>query len=302
MAQFLQNRATSSAETYGVLPVWRRISLQLLIMSTVCGILVLGNEFLQPILDTDLSRILSLALVPIPVILWLLLSVLPEYRSARPRRRLIGVAVVSGLTASAIGLPIVETFYAVGQWLPLQSVFQRIVGYTVTAGIVDTGLKFLVLRYLVYSQGLRVRSDAVAYAVASAVGYSFYLNLALVWRLEPTWDSAAITVLASLTMQTAASLFIALGLVESYFAEAFPLVLPINLLVAAFTTGVITALLPGLMSGPLSQAGSTDRPLFGLMFLLASWIVTLGIVYFLFSNSERREREAYVGRGDIDGI
>ena len=34
------------------------------------------------------------------------------------------------------------------------------------------------------------------------------------------------------------------ALVESYFAEAFPLVLPINLLVAALTTGVITALLP----------------------------------------------------------
>ena len=302
MAQYLQNRATSSAEAYGVLPVWRRISLQLLVLSAICGILVLGNEFLQPKLDTDFSRIVSLALVPIPVVLWLLLSLLPEYRFARPRRRLLGVAVVSGLTASAIGLPLVETFYAVDQWLPLQSVFQRIVGYTVTAGIVDTGLKFVVLRYLVYPQGLRVRSDAVAYAVASAVGYSFYLNLVLVWRMEPTWASAAIMVLANLTIQFAASLFTALGLVESYFAEAFPLVLPINLLVAALTTGVITALLPGLMSGPLSQTGNTDRPLFGFMFLLASWIAILGIVYFLYSNSERRERETYGGRGDTDGI
>ena len=188
------------------------------------------------------------------------------------------------------------------QWLPLQSVFQRIIGFTLTAGMIDTGLKFVVLRYLIYPQALRVRSDAVAYALASAIGYSFYLSLVLVWRLEPTWNNAAIVVLSGFAIQAASSLFIALGIIESYFADAFPLVMPANLLMAAAVNGVMQALLPGLLSGPLSQAGSADRPLFGLAFLLAAATVSVAVAYFLYSNSERLEREAYVRHEGADGI
>ncbi|MCY3781767.1 MAG: hypothetical protein OXG78_15745 [Chloroflexi bacterium] len=298
MAHEIQDRA----RTYAFRPVWRRMSLQLATLSLLAGISVLANEFVLPPPNAGLNRAISLGLVFVPAFLWLLWSVLSEYKFSRPRRRLIGVAVVSGLTASAIGLPLVETFFAVDRWLPLQSVFTRIIGYTVTAGVVDVGLKFVVLRYLIYPQGLRVRSDAVAYAFASAIGYSFFLNLVHVVRLEPTWDVAAMYVLANVAIQFASSLFIALGIVESYFGDAFPLVLPANLLVAALVAGVITALFPGLLSGLLSQTGNADRPLYGLGMLVASWCLSLGIAYFLYATSERREREAFGGRGDFDGI
>ena len=205
----------------------------------------------------------------------------------------MGVAMVSALTASAIGLPLVEEFFQVELWLPLESVSQRIIGFTLTAGVVDVGLKFLVLRYLIYPQALRVRSDAIAYAFASAIGYSFFLNLALLWSLQPIWDLAAIYILANFTIQFGSSMYIALGMIESYFSDAFPLVLPINLLLAALMTGLITALLGGLLSGPLGLSGNTDRPFFALLMLFAMLFGTLGIVYFLYSNSERREREAY---------
>lgn len=285
----------TQAETYAFRPVWRRMTTQLTIMSLIAGVFVLVAELIPVGLDDGLSRSIAIVVVAVPLLLWLSLSVLPEYRFSRPRRRLIGVAVVSGLTASAIGLPVVESFFAIERWLPLQSVFARILGYTVTVGIVDVGIKFVVLRYLIYPQGLRVRSDAVAYAFASAVGYSFYLNLAQVWRLEPTWDVAAIYVLANLTVQFSSSLFIALGIVESYFGDAFPLVLPMHLLAAAVVAGLTTSLYPGLMSGPLSQAGNSDRPLFGLAMLVASWALSLAIAAFLYATSERREREAYGG-------
>jgi len=291
-----------AAEAYSILPVWRRLSVQVVILIAALLLIVLTGEFLQPRFDAQIERILSLALVPLPVILWLYVSVLPEYRVARPRRRLIGVAVISALTASAIGLPIVQDFFRVQEWLPLQSVFARVLGYTLTAGIVDAGLKFVVLRYLIYPQGLRVRGDAVAYAFASAVGYSGFLSLALIWQLEPTWDTAAIYLLSNFTIQLASSMFIVLGIVESYFSDAYPLVLPINVLVAALSTGLITALVGGFMSGPLSTAGNTDRPLFAFAMLVVSLVVTLGVVYFLYSNSERREREAYMSQWDSDGI
>lgn len=289
-------------DTYSILPVWRRLSAQLVITTAALLAVVLLGELAPLRFDRQVERLLALALVPLPVILWLYLAVLPEFSVARPRRRLIGVAVISALTASAIGLPLVEDFFRVQQWLPLQSVFARILGYTLTAGIVDAGLKFLVLRYLILPQGLRVRGDAVAYALASAIGYSAFLNLALIWRLEPTWDIAAIYLLSNMTIQLASGLFIALGIIESYFSDAYPLVLPANLLAAAVTTGIITALVGGFLSGPLSTAGNTDRPLFAFALLVASLSATIGIVYFLFSNAERREREAFGRQWDTDGI
>ncbi len=293
----------SAADAYAFLPVWRRISLQFTLLAAGAGFIVIIGEFFAPQLPAPVGRILALAQVCAPLLLWLLLSVLPEYRFARPRRRLIGVAVVCGLSAAAIGLPLVEGFFRSAEWLPLQSVFQRILGYSFTAGIVDVALKFVALRYLVYPQGLRARSDAIAYGMASAIGYSFYLNLALAWRLEPTWDIAAIYVLAQVAIQFASSMFIVLGIIESYFSDAFPLVLPVNILIAALTTGLITPLVSGLLSGPLGTGGNSDRPLFAIGLVLAVLTATLAVVYFLYSNSERRWREAFGrDREDSDAI
>lgn len=289
-------------DSYAFLPVWRRLILQVVILTAALLLIVLLSELLRPSFDAQVERILSLALVPLPVILWLYLSVLPEFRAARPRRRLIGVAVVSGLTASAIGLPFTQEFFRVQEWLPLQSVFARILGYTLTAGAVDAGLKFLVLRYLIYPQSLRVRSDAIAYAFAGAVGYSGFFSLTLIWELEPTWGAAAIYLFSNLTIQLASSLFIALGIVESYFSDAYPLVLPLNVMVAALTAGLITALVGGFVSGPLGTAGNTDRPLFAFLMLVSALVLALSLVYFLYSNSERREREAYLSQWDSDGL
>ncbi len=289
-------------DAYSILPVWRRLSALLLIMTGALLAVVLLSELLQLRFDARIERVLSVALAPLILLAWLIIAVLPEYQAARPRRRLIGVAVLSALTASAIGLPLTEDFLRVEEWLPLQSVFQRIVGYTLSAGLVDTGLKFIVLRYLIYPQGLRVRSDAVAYALASAMGYGAFLSLALVWRLEPTLGIAAIYVLATLTIQLASAMFIALGIIESYFSDAYPLVLPLNVAVAALASGIISALLGGFLSGPLSTAGNAARPLFACAMLVAALIVTFGTVYFLYSNSERREREAYMSQWNTDGI
>ena len=301
----LDTRAQSDpqrADIYSFLPVWRRLGLQLFILTVALLLIVLLGQVLQPRPDVAIDRFLSLALVFLPLIFWLYFSAFPESRVARPRRRLIGVAVASALTASAIGLPLVQDFFRVQEWLPLQSVFARIVGYALTAGIVDAGLKFAVLRYLIFPQGLRVRSDAVAYAIAGAVGYSGFLNMAQVWQINPTWDSAAILVFSNMTIQLASSLFIALGIIESYFSDAYPLVLPINVGVAAISAGLIMALVGGFMSGPLGTAGNSDRPLFSFAMLLAALVAALGVVYFLYSNAERREREAYMSQWNSDGV
>ena len=290
--------ARHNRESYAVLPVWRRISLQLALFSILASSVVLLSEFGLLAPPPAIERAFAIALVAAPLLIWLLLSAWPEYRYTRSRRRLIAVALLSGLCAAAIGLPLVEIFFAVERWLPLESVFTRIIGYTFSAGIVSVGIKFAVLRYTVYPQHLRARGDVIAYAFAAAVGYSFYASLAQIWTLQPSVDAAALLVLANLTIQTASSLFIALGFIAAVFDDAFPLALPANLFLAAIAAGTIRALYPGLLSGQLSQAGSGDRPLFGLGLLVAAWCLALGISRFVYATAERSEREAF---GVVEG-
>jgi len=293
---------SSNEETYLYRQAWPSLALQILLVTAVSAAAVMVSELLNPQLDGNINRILAGGLALLPLILWFAIAVFPEYRVRRPRKNLTAVAILSGLTASAVGLPLVQDFFRIEQWLPLESSFQRIIGFTFTTGIVDTALKWLVLRFVIYPKQLRIRSDAIAYGLASAVGYSFYLNLALIWRLQPTFGIAAVYILSNYAIQFASSMFIALGMIESHFGNALPIVLPLNLLIAAASIGIIRPLFSEMMSGPLLLTGSSDRPLSGLMFLAVALMGAAMISYFLYTVSERRERETYAGSGDADDL
>ena len=278
-------------------PVWRRLVFQLVAVALLALAVLLIAEFLNPELSQDLGLLLALGIAAVPPLLWLAAAVGPERAVTRPRRRLVGVAVVSALVASAVGLPAVQDFFRIAEWLPHESAFGRIVGYTLTAGMVDAGLKLLILRAIVVPSELRVRGDAIAYAMASAVGYSFFLNLALIFSVQPSPGIAAIYVLANYVTQFASAMFIAIGISESFFSDALPPVLPMNVLLAAISTGVVSSVYTGVMGGVLTTQGSADRPLFAIGFLIIALILSCAIIYFLYRVSERREREAYYGGG-----
>jgi len=294
--------ASGDGQPHATVPVWRNIVIQLAMIIALCLLFLVLSETLSLKPESDVSRVLTAALLLFVPVVWLAIAVAPETQSARPRRRLFGVAVLSALSAAAIGLPLVQDFFRLEEWLPLETVFRRILGFALTAGLVDAGLKLLVLRFTIYPDELRMRSDAVAYCLASAVGYSFYLNIAIVWQLQPSLAIAANYVLANLAIQFASAMFIALGITESYFGNAMPLVLPTNVIAAAATTGLIAPVFTGIMSGPLGTAGNEDRPLFGILFLIVAICLTGALTFFLYNASERREREAFASSRDSDGI
>ena len=82
--ELLGPATTESDDPYAVLPVWRRITFQVLILAAALGAIVVASEILQPRIVAVVDRVLSLALVPLPLLLWLLVSVLPEYPLCPP--------------------------------------------------------------------------------------------------------------------------------------------------------------------------------------------------------------------------
>ena len=281
-------------EVYPYRRVWRSITLQVGGMIIISITLLLFGEIFGLRFDTTINLIVSGILVVAPVALWLFFSVLPERFVLEPRAKLITVAIVSGLAGSAIGIPLVEEFFQIDRWLPLESALQRILGFTFTVGIVDTALKFLVLRYFVFPQHLRMRTDTIAYCVASAIGYSFVASLHLISDIQPTYSIAILYIFSNYTIQLASSVFIAYGLSETYFNNALPIALPASICFSALVVGIISPLASGLMNGALDTTGNADRPIFSLGFLIVALLVSLGLTFFFYTIAQQRDQKIVI--------
>lgn len=278
-------------EVYPYRRVWRSIITQMSLLIILSITMIL----LQAILNiADLQSILPRIVVVLPLILWLVFSILPEQSVVSPRLYLVRVAVISSLTAFAIGLPLAHEFFLITDWLPSQSVIQRVVGYTVTVGVIDTALRFLVIRYLVYPDQFRIRTDPLAYCVASAIGYSTAISIDGILVDQPILIIGVINTLANYVTYMASGFILSYGLAQSVFSRAFVLTLPFAIVISSLIVGFIAALQSPLTAGSLSTAGSFARPLFSMIFLIAVLFLTLFVIFFLYAVAERRSREMYI--------
>ena len=277
--------------------VWRSLSIQILAMAVITTTITLIDTFVGIDLEGTLNFGIALAVSVIPVGLWLIFSVVAERFVIQPRNNLLSLAVATGLCASAIGIPLVNDFFQLNQWIPLQSAFQRILGYTFTVGVLDTAIKLVVLRVIVVPQSVRVRTDTIAFCVACAIGYTFVLNLNLIATIRPTISIAMIYVFGTYVMQLTSSLVLAYGISQVVFDNAYPILLPFIVLTSAFIIGVISPLESGLVSGGLTIDGGFARPIFSVGFLIVVLIFIPSVIFFLYNVAERREEEKYSSNG-----
>lgn len=297
MSQIFDNRIIAPPtedEVYPYRRVWRSIIVQVAVVIVITISIVVSGEIFAIQVDSSFKFVISGLFVFSPVILWLIFSVFPENFVLEPRSNLIAVAIISGLAASAIGTPLAQEFFQIDRWLPLESALQRILGFTFTIGIVDSALKFIIIRYIAFPQSLRIRTDAIAYCVASAIGYSFVVNLHLISTIQPTYSIAMLYIFSNYAIQLASSMFIAYGLSETYFNNPIPILLPTSICLAALVIGIITPFVSGLMNSPLTVDGNVDRPIFSLGFLVIVLILSLAFTFFFNTIAQQRDQKIIV--------
>lgn len=282
-------------EIYPYRRVWSSIITEAGIMVTIAVGIFLATRFID--VPRRLYLPIGVGISTIPVGLWLGFSWWRERFVPQPRSKLILVAVVSALTANAIGIPLVESFLQVDKWLPLESAINRIIGYTFTQGLVQAVLTYLVIRYLVWPDYFRTRLDSIAYGAASAVGYATIMNLHFVLSGSPSPDTAAFRVFDALAVQLAINIIIGYGLSEVRFnARPFPILLAATVALASFIGGLAIPLRAGLTNASLAQGISTVSPIRGFLFSAALLAVVAFVFAFLFDNAERQDAEAAAQR------
>jgi RsiW-degrading membrane proteinase PrsW (M82 family) len=202
------------------------------------------------------------------------------------------------LVANSIGVPIVNQFFQVDNWLPLAPAMNRIIGYTLTTGITQAVIKYLVVRYSVWPQHLRTRLDGVAYGIASGIGYATVLNIQfVVGNTSTPADTLAFQIFANYALHVSTGIVIGYGLSEAFFSNPTPIFLAIVLIIVSVITGIAIPIHAGLVNSSLSISSvSAPKPLFGLGFSAILLIGISIIIAGLIRNADRLERESRTER------
>lgn len=288
----LLNPIKTEQEVYPYRRVWRSLIVEMIFLGVAVASVFVAVAFLGLRIPAALSIVISGILVVLPVGLWLLLSVLPERRVAQPRQRLFFVLILTALVANGIALPFLNDFLNPHGWLPHESAINRILGYTFSLGIVQEVAKYLVLRYSIWREHLRIRADAVAYAVAAAIAFGTMQNIAFILDNPAlNLDIAALRIFENIAINVAASLFVSLGLAETRFNHPTPFFMTVTVALGALVTGFAQPLTSGLVNAAFSVRGSLARPIFGLGFSAAVLLVSVLVTLFLYGAAERREQD-----------
>lgn len=286
----------SEKEIYPYRSVWRSVVIENGLFTTAMLIVYFLASVLGLNWGGSVQLLTLLALVFLPLVLWFIFSYLAERRVLQPRQGLLRVLILSGLVANAVGIPLIEDTIQIDNWIALEPALSRIVGYTITVGIAQEFIKYLVVYYTVWPQQFRTRLDGIAYAAPVAIGYATIENLRYVVQDTPPIDAAILRIFSTVVIHLIASCIVAYGLSALCFDFPSPVFMPIVLFMSATVVGLAIPLRAGLVNATFALGVSSPRGLLSLIFTTGILVVPLLIVAFLINNAERRQRESLTGR------
>lgn len=273
--------------------VWLTLIVEIIVLFVAAALAYVLVVILNIDLPPAIERAAVVGFSFIPLVLWTAGSALAEWRTPQRRTRLVVVLVVSMLAAQ-VAVQFVEQFLRPTAWLPLEDIINRIIGYTLSVGMVQEVTKYIVLRYTIWDDHLHMRSDAVAYSVTAALGYATVFNIQFVLANPGlSLDAAAFRVAEHVAINLMGSLLVSIGLAETRFANPTPFFMMIMVALSAFAVGASYPGLAGLVNATFSlrAGGVFDRPLVGFGLAAAIAAAAIVITRFLYSAIERRERE-----------
>jgi hypothetical protein len=283
-------------EIYPYRRVWQSVAVEAGVLFGATVFLYALTNILNISIPPAYYAVIALALAVLPILLWLYFSWWRERSVSQPRERLLPVAIITALAANAVGVPLVNEFLQVEQWLPLSSAVNRIIGYTFTVGIVQGAIKYLVLRYSAWPDCFRVRLDSVAYGAAAGIGYASVLNLQFVLSDNPAPDVAAARIFANVALHVGTGMLIGYGLAELWIGAPTPFFPVYTFALCSLITGIAIPIRAGLVNATLGLGISSTRPLLGIIFSAVLFILPAFTLSFFIDNADRQTREAAATR------
>lgn len=269
-------------ETFPYRRVWRALALEMGLLLLIVGVIYVLIQ--AGVLANQYTPTLSLVVAVLPIGLFYAVSVRRELQAIQPRSQLSVILLLSIIAANGVAWPFIHLVITPDHWLPEAGFFSRIIGYTLTLGIVGEITKYLVVRYTIWPQQIRMRLDGIAYSVPAALGYALIMNVQYILNEDPLLTSAIFRVVINVYLHIAAGAVMGYFLAELAINPNGPFYwFPMGLSLSAFLGSLYFVFRRVSIS-----SGLGSRPLGGILLSIAFAILILGILSFIIENAEER--------------
>ena len=269
--------------------VGRASLLTLLALVVFAGLVTVVDRFARPHLEGGSLVLVGIILSLVPAALWLVFFYLQDALEPEPKGYVIGVFVLGGLLASAVGIPVIRDLYRVQDWLG-SSLAVNLLGSVLVVGFVQEFLKYVAVRYSVYLlPEFDERMDGILYGTAAGLGFATMLNILFVVESGGVdLGMGVIRIVVTAMAQASFSGITGYFLARAKFEEERVWWLPLGLTTAAVLNGLFTVARGGVarMGSVLSQR--TASPWLGLVLAAAVAGATLGALQFLVKKANQR--------------
>lgn len=142
-------------------------------------LLIFGIEaWLAPQFTPTSLLLTGILIAIVPAVIWLAFFYRRDRLEPEPKHMVFRTFILGGLLASAIGIPLVEGFFAVPSWLPSSPVWAQLLGGLLIVGMTQEFLKYAAVRFTIYhSPEFDGLTDGIVYTTAVGLGYATMLNI-----------------------------------------------------------------------------------------------------------------------------
>lgn len=262
--------------------VWRDEFLLIISLCVFVGIVYALDNALHPVFTPTTLLLTGVFLALVPAFIWLIFFYLQDSAEPEPKGFVIGVFVLGGLLAAAIGIPVVENLFRVSHWI-YTNTLATILGGILVVGFTQEFLKYAAVRYSIYhSDEYDEPTDGVIYATAAGLGYATVLNINFVLSNGGVDLGVGIIRMAVVALAHAAfSGITGYFLGRAKFESEQIWWMPLGITLAAIFNGLFNWL-QGIVSRPtITLSGSSSNPWLGLALAAVVALITTGLVLVL---------------------
>jgi protease PrsW len=261
---------------------WRTSILMVVGLVVFVGIVYALDLVFHPVLTgTDLI-LAGLLLALVPAFIWMVFFYLQDRLEPEPKGYILGVFLLGAILASAVGIPLVDSFFRVSNWIYTDTV-ATILGSILVVGFIQEFLKYAAVRYSVYlTAEFDEATDGVIYATAAGLGYATVLNLQFVIANGGVaLGSSVIRMVVVALAQASFAGITGYFLGRARFEHKPWWWMAAGLSLAAVGNGLFNWLRGLVVQGGISLTGASANPWMGLVFAAVVALVTLGLILWL---------------------
>ena len=213
----------------------------------------------------------------VPALIWLAFFYQQDRLEPEPKTFMLEVFALGILMASAIGIPLVNEFFRINDWLYTDPI-AHLLGSILVVGFTQVFLVWAAVRFSVYqSSEFDERVDGIVYATAAGLGFATMLNFNYVVsrggvELGIGVVRVAITALAFGSISGVLGYFMG----QAKFEHTPAYYLPAGVTLAAVLNGLFF-----WAQDMVTVRGVTSTPFYGLVLAVIIAIALLGLVFWL---------------------